>query len=112
MVPGVVLVEFDHGKLASLGENITKEDILSTEVSRTLQQYGLEGGRRIFRNARTSDTLAVARSGETVHLLDLTRWYKLKVADTTNVLDLADRLRLIHNKERSCLLESQLASSF
>jgi subtilisin family serine protease len=56
------------------------------------QQLRFTEGRKIFRGFTAADTLATSRPGRPVRLIDLSRWYTLKVADTTDVAALVERL--------------------
>ena len=101
-VPGVVLVKFERGKLANLRAHLDESDILIPEVRNILAQYGLNGNRQVFRHSSSADTDAVSRSGEHVKLTDVSHWYAFRIADSSNLPQLLNRLKGMQGVLAAC----------
>lgn len=94
-VPGIILVKFEQGKLREVAQRIFPNDIQSSEIKNILQQVDFTEGRKIFESFLPGDTMAVSRSGEIVKLIDLSHWYVIKIADTTNITQFVKQLSAI-----------------
>lgn len=92
-IPGVINVKFKQEVFQANGHELRSEEIVSPELRSVLSERGFVRGEKIFRHFEAKDTLAVSRfTGEQVILLDLSRWYTIKVADTVNTLRFAEQL--------------------
>jgi hypothetical protein len=89
---GVVYVKFKQGQLTKLTEQISASDIVSTDTKKLLQGHGLNSMRKLFRSWNPGDTLVRAKDGNLVRLIDLSRWYTIKVDETTNIDTLISQL--------------------
>jgi subtilisin family serine protease len=92
-IPGVINIKFKQEVFQTNGHDLRSEEIVSPELRSVLSEHGFVRGEKIFRHFEAKDTLAVSRfTGEPVILLDLSRWYTIKVADTVNTLRFAEQL--------------------
>ena len=91
-VPGLIQVKFRRYALERNVLDLSTEDVGPNELKQLLSNTGFTRGRKIFPDFNAQDTLSVSRSGDIVKLRDLSTWYILKVADTTNVVALSERL--------------------
>lgn len=92
ILSGIVLVKFDRTALPQGRAQMTIGDITAGDVTQLLEQHGFSGAEKIFPHFQHSDTLARTLSGERVNLIDLSRWYRIHVADTINVVAFAELL--------------------
>lgn len=67
-------------------------DLRGPQVAELRRLLNFRKGRKLFRGFSPRDTLVTNRAGRQVRLIDLSRWYKIEVPDTTDVLALAARL--------------------
>jgi hypothetical protein len=92
-VPGIVLVKFTPEALPEVKQRIVPDQLRAVSARARLQDVGFHEGRKVFENFHPADTLAAHRTtDEPVTLIDLSRWYLLKVDDGVDVEDLARRL--------------------
>ena len=57
-----------------------------------LGQEHFTGGTKLFRDFMPRDTLATSKHGEPIHLVDLSRWYRMEVDPVTDIEALAEKL--------------------
>ena len=99
-VPGLVLVKFAPDASPQVAQRIEPTDLQDTQARSVLQAAGLVEGRKVFREFLPADTLAMHRmTGEPVALIDLSRWYLLRVDDDVDVEDLAQQLKALPGVE-------------
>jgi subtilisin family serine protease len=92
-VPGIINIKFKQEVLHGEVYELRSQEIVSPELRTKLSENGFERGEKIFRHFESRDTMAISRfTGEPVTLLDLSRWYTIKVADTVNTVRLAEKL--------------------
>ncbi len=92
-IPGLINVKFTSETVVESKSTLQAARILNPEIRNILETRGFERGERIFPYFESSDTLSVSkRSGDQVVLLDLSGWYTIQVADTVNIIRLAEKL--------------------
>jgi len=85
-LPGLVIVEFEPGTIASGHQHIFQQDVLETALRNGLAAVsGFSVGKRVFPLAVEGETVRVSASGDTVTCQDLSRFYVLKVDDYVSV---------------------------
>jgi hypothetical protein len=95
IVPGVILVKFETGKLSSVTNNLSLEDILVPEIKSNLRSRGFVKAVRIFENSLPGDTIATSRTGTEVKLIDISHWYLVEISDTVDVLKFKEHLEKV-----------------
>jgi len=100
---GVILVKFAPDAVKTPPQQLRLSELQGPEAAQTRQLLrppliqGEQGrGQKIFRTFAPRDTLTQHRqTGEPVRLIDLSRWYRFAVHDTTDVDALAQRLEAL-----------------
>ena len=93
--PRTILIKFSKENLQLPTGNIKLTDISSTKIKSLLQSAGFEEGTRIFPNFSPGDTLKTTSTGHRVRLIDLSRYFKIKVGAGTDLNALVDSLRKV-----------------
>ncbi|CAN5135234.1 hypothetical protein BH23BAC3_BH23BAC3_35890 [soil metagenome] len=92
-VPGLIHIKFSANAVGEYNQTLRSDQINNPEIRSMLASRGFDRGEKIFRHFEARDTLATSRAtGEQVRLIDLSRWYTVKVADTVNIEQLAERI--------------------
>jgi len=84
-IPGVVLVKFEKDLIPDIKQDIYSEDMMVSKTQEVLLNYGFKKGKKMFTNFFPKDTLATNKEGQTVKLIDLSRWYIIEISDTSNI---------------------------
>lgn len=85
-VPGVIHVKFTPESIPTGKQMLQVQDLNGAKLQGRFSGRGFSQARKTFARFEPKDTLAVSRlTGEPVILHDLSRWYTIKVADTTNI---------------------------
>lgn len=97
-VEGVILVKFAPDALETPPQQLRPNelDLQGRQAARLRQLLNVRRGpgQKLFRNFTPADTLGRHRqTDEHVRLKDLSRWYRIPVRDTTNVVSLASHFR-------------------
>ncbi len=95
--PRTILIKFGKEDLQLLAGNLELIHISSTKIRSLLQNAGFEEGTRIFPNFLPGDTLRTTPKGRRVRLIDLSRYFEIKVGAETDLNALVDSLKKVHS---------------
>ena len=93
--PRTILIKFGKEDLQLPAGNIELTHISSTKIKSLLQDAGFEEGTSMFPNFLPGDTLKTTPKGHRVRLIDLSRYFKIKVGTETDLNALVDSLKKI-----------------
>ncbi len=98
-LPGHLFINFKRDAITSIPRDLNLTDISNLRLRGHLERIGLTKAQKVFRDATPADTTAIARTGESVKQIDLSRWYRLRVDPEQSVAALIDSLRLLPGVE-------------
>lgn len=93
--PRTILIKFGKEDLQLPAGNLELTHISSTKIRSLIQDAGFEEGSRIFPNFLPGDTLKTTPKGHRVRLIDLSRYFKIKVGAETDLNALVDSLKKV-----------------